>query len=135
MEISSRNYNEIPDHSYYFGFGIINGLPVTGVLSVTRLSNFYGVSLLSSDLAILLEHRGVFFDLVGGLPMLGAANPKPRLAACLTALTSGVTFIAIAYSVGNHGAHVNRIVQIDIVASKAPGLAMVLMKRKGASLP
>jgi hypothetical protein len=45
--------------------GIIHQLPLTGVLSVSRLQVLYGVTITDPNLEILMRHRAVLFGILG----------------------------------------------------------------------
>jgi len=60
------------EHSYAAGLivaGIINTIPVSGVLSGAQLQKLYGLPFAAADpnTKLLLQHRAVLFGIVGGL--------------------------------------------------------------------
>ena len=46
--------------------GLINFLPLIGVLGPRRLESMYGVPMDRADLQVLMQHRAVLFGVVGG---------------------------------------------------------------------
>ena len=48
-----------------FIVGVINFLPVMGVLSAARLSQAYAIELDGNDLVILMRQRALLFGIVG----------------------------------------------------------------------
>ncbi len=47
--------------------GVINIIPVTGVLGAARLQALYGMPFSSGDLLLLMQHRAVMLGSIGGL--------------------------------------------------------------------
>ena len=97
--------------------GLVNLAPVMGVLSAERLQALYGVELTDPNLIILLRHRAVLFGIVGALLLTAAFRPALRSVAFPAGLVSMVSFILVAYLVGDFNAELHRIVWIDVVAS------------------
>ena len=95
--------------------GLINFLPVIGVLSAARLESAYGIELLSNDIIILMRHRALLFGLVGGFVIYSAFNPMYRSVAMLLAGISMVGFIVIAYLTGEYNQNIHKIVMADYV--------------------
>jgi hypothetical protein len=50
----------------FFIVGVINFLPVIGIISASKLSQAYSIELASNDLIILMRHRALLFGIVGG---------------------------------------------------------------------
>ena len=96
--------------------GIIHLLPLSGVLSATRLFDLYGISFDDPNLEILMRHRAVLFGLLGMFLLSSAFLPNLQLAALITGFVSVVSFLYLAYSVGGYNDQVNRIVTADKAA-------------------
>ena len=96
--------------------GIIHILPLSGVLSATRLFDLYGISFDDPNLEILMRHRAVLFGLLGIFLLSSAFLPSLQLAALITGFVSVVSFLYLAYSVGGYNDQVNRIVIADKAA-------------------
>ena len=96
--------------------GIIHILPLSGVLSATRLFDLYGISFDDPNLEILMRHRAVLFGLLGMFLLSSAFLPSLQLAALITGFVSVVSFLYLAYSVGGYNDQVNRIVTADKAA-------------------
>ena len=96
--------------------GIIHILPLSGVLSATRLFDLYGISFDDPNLEILMRHRAVLFGLLGIFLLSSAFLPSLQLAALITGFVSVVSFLYLAYSVGGYNDQVNRIVTADKAA-------------------
>ena len=96
--------------------GIIHLLPLSGVLSATRLFDLYGITFDDPNLEILMRHRAVLFGLLGIFLLSSAFLPSLQLAALITGFVSVVSFLYLAYSVGGYNDQVNRIVIADKAA-------------------
>ena len=96
--------------------GIIHLLPLSGVLSATRLFDLYGITFDDPNLEILMRHRAVLFGLLGMFLISSAFLPNLQLAALITGFVSVVSFLYLAYSVGGYNDQVNRIVTADKAA-------------------
>ena len=96
--------------------GIIHILPLSGVLSATRLFDLYGITFDDPNLEILMRHRAVLFGLLGIFLISSAFLPNLQLAALITGFVSVVSFLYLAYSVGGYNDQVNRIVTADKAA-------------------
>ena len=55
--------------------GLINMIPVLGVLSAQRLQGLYGLAELDSELSLLLRHRALLFGLLGSVIVFSAFVP------------------------------------------------------------
>ena len=96
--------------------GIIHILPLSGVLSATRLFDLYGITFDDPNLEILMRHRAVLFGLLGMFLLSSAFLPNLQLAALITGFVSVVSFLYLAFSVGGYNDQVNRIVTADKAA-------------------
>lgn len=104
--------------------GAINFYPVIGVLSAKMLSDLYLIDIESDDLLILLKHRAILFGLLGGFIIYSAFKSELQWLAIIMGLVSMLSFIAIAFLVGDYGAGVRKVIIADVVASA--GLLIVL---------
>lgn len=108
--------------------GIINLIPVVGVLSVEQLVRLYEVPLDNTDLVILMRHRAVLFGLLGAFIIFSTIRPTLQQIACIAGLISMLSFVVIAYAVGDFGQPMSKIIVADIIGSIA--LAAVLLIRR-----
>ena len=97
--------------------GVVNLLPVSGVLSTSRLRALYGVAFEDSNLVILMRHRAVLFGIIGALLVASAFHAPLRPLALVAGLISMLSFVLIAYRVGNYNEALRRIVLVDLAAS------------------
>lgn len=97
--------------------GILNLLPVSGVLSDARLAALYGVGGLENDVSLLLRHRALLFGIVGGLLVYAAFRPDLRGVAALAGILSMASFSVLAFSLPHSSSNLTRIAWIDVAAS------------------
>jgi hypothetical protein len=74
------------------------------------------VSFAEPNLAILMRHRAVLFGLLGVFLICAAFQPRWQAAALVAGGVSVVSFLVLAWSVGDYNRHLARVVQADIVA-------------------
>ena len=99
--------------------GLVNLLPVSGVLSASRLETLYGVVLEDANLHILMRHRAILFGIVGGLLLVSAFHLPLRRIGLSIGLISMLSFVLIAGLVGGYNAELQRILVFDLAASVA----------------
>ncbi|MCK7548946.1 phosphopantetheine adenylyltransferase [Marinobacter koreensis] len=99
--------------------GIIHLLPVSGVLGADRLAALYGISLCEPNIEILMRHRAILFGLLGLFLVYAAFQPSLQTLAIVAGLVSVVSFISIAWSVGEYNESVRKVVIADIIATVA----------------
>ncbi len=106
--------------------GIINFLPVVGVLSAARLEALYGVDVRDPTLEILLRHRAVLFGVIGGFMIAAAFRQRFHLPAIIGGLIAMLSFLWLYYLAGDAPRALLSIVYADIVGVSALGLALAL---------
>ncbi len=106
--------------------GLINFVPVVGVEGPGRLRALYGISLQDPSLVILMRHRALLFGIVGAFMVYSAFCPDLRVLAIAAGLVSMLGFVVLARATGEANAQVQKVVQVDIVASAALIIALVL---------
>ena len=97
--------------------GAINFYPVIGVLSAQSLTSLYSIDAQSGDLLILLRHRAILFGLLGAFIIYSAFKPELQWLAIVFGLVSMLSFIVIAFLVGDYGIGVHKVIIADVVAS------------------
>ncbi len=95
--------------------GLINFVPVVGVLSAQELQGAYDVALSSNDLIILMRHRALLFGIFGGFILFSAFVPSYQAAAMVMAGISMVGFAVLVHSVGGFNASINKVLIVDYV--------------------
>lgn len=110
----------------------INLAPAAGALSAERMSALYGVGLGDPNLEILMRHRAVLFGLVGGLLLVAVFYPPLQATAYVVGFVSMVSFLVIAWLVGDYSAQIQRVMLIDlagIVSLAGAGFVQLLWLR------
>ena len=98
------------------GVAAIHFLPLVGVLGGERLGQLYGVTIGDPNLEMLMRHRAVLFGVLGVLLVAGALHRPLRIAALLAGYASVVSFLVLAWGVGERTAAVDRVVAADWIA-------------------
>lgn len=99
--------------------GVVNLIPVSGLLSAGQLQSLYGIAFDEPNLQILMRHRAVLFEIVGGLLVAGAFHLPLRRIAIAVGLLSMLSFVVVAWIVGDYNAALRRVVYVDVAASIA----------------
>lgn len=95
---------------------LIHLLPISGVISAERLTVLYGLSFDEPNLAILMRHRAVLFGLLGGFLLCSVFKKTLQPLALLAGFVSVLSFVWLAWSVGDYNDSIARVVIADIVA-------------------
>jgi len=96
--------------------GLIHLLPLIGVLGSQKLASLYGLPFDDPNLAILMRHRAILFGLLGSFLIYGAFTPALQALALIAGYISIVSFLVLAWSVGQYNSELGRIVIMDVVA-------------------
>lgn len=112
------------------GIGLLNLVPVIGVLSAEQITSLYGISVQSADLEILMRHRAVMLGLIGGFLLLAAFRPSLQMPAASIGLVSMSSFVLLAYLAGDYGDQIHRVVVADIIGSVAAVFVLVIIVRQ-----
>ena len=110
--------------------GLINFIPVIGVISAEQLTKLYGITLSDKNLIILLQHRALLFGIIGAFIMYAAFHPSLQPHAFIAALISMLGFIVIASKNGGYNQDLAQIITADIVALVLLCIAFVLFALK-----
>jgi hypothetical protein len=97
----------------------INLAPVFGAVSTERMAAFYGVDLQSPNLQILMRHRAVLFGIVGGLLLVAAFRPQLRTLGYVLGFSSMLSFLVVAWLVGEYSVEIQRVIFVDAVGVAA----------------
>jgi uncharacterized membrane protein len=95
--------------------GLINFIPVAGILSAQRLEGAYGIALSSNDMIILMRHRALLFGVLGGFILFSAFASSYQGAAMIMAGISMVGFAVLVHSVGGFNVSINKVLIVDYV--------------------
>jgi hypothetical protein len=95
---------------------IIHLLPLSGLLGAEKLNALYGTSIGDPDLEILMRHRAVLFGLLGVFILVAAFRPELQVMALVAGFVSVLSFLWLAWSVGDYNSQIVRVVLADGVA-------------------
>ena len=99
-----------------FLVGLINFLPLMGIISIEKINQTYGLSVSDKNLEILLRHRAFLFGLIGGFVFYSLFAPQYQTAAMVLAMLSMVSFILLFWSIGGSNMELVKIYKADLVA-------------------
>ncbi len=105
--------------------GMIHVLPLSGVIGGARLTALYGLQFDEANLAILMRHRAVLFGLLGVFLVFAAFSPSCQTAALIAGFVSVVSFLWLAWTVGDYNAALRRVVIADVIALAALLIALL----------
>ena len=112
--------------------GLINLLPMVGVLSGARIAAGYGIDLPGPDLEILLRHRALLFGVLGGFIVYAAFLPALQWPAMVLAGLSMAGFLLLAWSVGGYNAALAKVALVDAIGLVLLAAAVLLKLQAGA---
>lgn len=115
--------------------GVIHLLPLSGVLGADALTRLYGLDFSEPNLEILMRHRAVLFGLLGALLVASAFRPALRTVSLWAGVVSVVSFLVLAWAVGDYGAAVRRVVAADWIALGCLGAAAALHWGRSRAVP
>ncbi len=116
-----------------FVVGVINFLPVMGVLSAARLSQAYAIDLDSNDIVILMRHRALLFGIVGGFILYSVFVPSYQPPAMVMAALSMVGYVFLMWHQGDYNAALHKIMVVDMVGILCIAGAALLKYSAGAA--
>ncbi len=93
--------------------GLINFIPVAGILSGAAIQSAYGVELTSPDLVILMRHRALLFGLLGGFVLYSVWVPAYQKVAASLAALSMLGFLCLMALEGGYNTLLERIAIVD----------------------
>ncbi len=99
--------------------GLINFLPVIGLVSGQRLQAMYGVAVQDPNLEILLRHRALLFGLLGGFMLASLYRAEWQPVAMTLGMISMLGFLAIAAASGPYNALIRKVALVDVVGIAA----------------
>jgi hypothetical protein len=106
--------------------GIINTLPLSGLLSAARLRALYDIPLTDPATILLLRHRAVLFGIIGGFMLYSAFKPALQPLAMLAAGISMGSFLLLGFGSKSASGALGTIVVMDWVGLVALALAAIL---------
>jgi hypothetical protein len=109
-----------------FLVGVINFLPIIGVLSLDKINQAYGLSVTDNNLEMLLRHRALLFGLIGGFIIYSVFNPQQQTAAIALAAISMLGYLYLSWSIGGANLALVKVAQIDMIGIVLLIIAVVL---------
>ena len=106
--------------------GLINFLPLAGILGASQLQTAYALDFSEPNLQILMRHRALLFGLLGGFMLYAAYAPMYRPAAYVMGLISMLGFLLLYWQVGEANAALKKIAWADVLGLVALSAAMLL---------
>lgn len=97
--------------------GLVNLMPAVGVLGAARLESLYALPMAGEDLLLLMRHRAALFGVLGSFMVIAAFRVQWRMAAMVAGLVSMLSFVFLALPLDAHGAAVQRVFWVDVIAS------------------
>jgi len=101
----------------FFIPGVINFIPIIGVISNHKLSQLYQIDGLDGDLALLLRHRAILFGIVGSVIMLASFQPPIRGHATIAGLVSMVSFVVLVFALKTSNPSLVKVAWVDVGAT------------------
>ncbi|MDC0589300.1 hypothetical protein OAP17_06075 [Porticoccaceae bacterium] len=95
--------------------GLINFLPVIGIISAEKLSVAYAVELIGNDIVILMRHRALLFGLIGGFMLYSVWKPSYQSVAMVMAAISMLGFLFFVAAADHYNASITKIAIIDLI--------------------
>lgn len=95
--------------------GLINFVPVIGVISAQRLELAYSITLAGNDIEILLRHRALLFGILGGFILYSAFNSSYQWVAMIMAGVSMVGFAWLVLTAGGYNEALSKVLFMDVV--------------------
>lgn len=96
--------------------GVIHFLPIIGIIGSEQLLRLYAIKINDPNLEILMRHRAVLFGLLGVFLTYSAFKPKLQFMSIIAGFISVVSFIGLAWSVGDYDEAIQKIITVDLVA-------------------
>ena len=103
--------------------GLINFLPVIGIISAEKLSAAYAVELIGNDIVILMRHRALLFGLIGGFMLYSVWKPSYQSVAMVMAAISMLGFLFFVAAADHYNASITKIAIIDLIGLAALAIA------------
>ena len=95
--------------------GLINFLPVIGIISAEKLSAAYAVELIGNDIVILMRHRALLFGLIGGFMLYSVWKPSYQSVAMVMAAIFMLGFLFFVAAADHYNASITKIAIIDLI--------------------
>jgi len=109
-----------------FLVGVINFLPIIGILSLEKINQSYGLNVADENIAILLRHRALLFGLIGGFTIYSVFNSQYQIPAMVLAGVSMLGFLYFFWSIGDSNSSLLKIAMADIIGVVLLSAALIV---------
>lgn len=109
--------------------GVINFMPLMGILGAERLTTMYGYPFEDPNLVLLMRHRAVLFGLIGGFVFYSLFQPSLQPLAMGAALISMLSFIvlgALEMPLSSFNEALRKVMWVDVIGLILLGLAVTI---------
>ena len=113
--------------------GLVNLLPLLGVLGAARLQQLYGIDVAGDSLTLLMRHRAVLLALVGVGLLWAAVQADVRLPLILAAAISKLSFIILWRLHVPATAQIDRVAWIDVAALVVLAIVVIVRATAGGA--
>lgn len=117
---------EIAISLLFVAVGIINFIPVVGVISPAKVASLYNVQLPDGNSAILLRHRALLFGILGGVTIYAAFFRELQPFAFVMGFMSMIGYAALCIQQGDYNHKLKRVLAADWLALGMFSVALVL---------
>lgn len=106
--------------------GIINFIPVIGVVSSAKVASLYDVDVSDKNDQILLRHRALLFGVLGGVIIYAAFDSTLQPLAFVMGFISMIGYAVLCIQSGEYNSKLKRVLAADWLALAMFTVALVL---------
>ena len=111
--------------------GIINILPSLLAFLPDKISKSYGIEIPNANYELLLRHRAILFEIIGGLMIYSAIVKKYYELSTIAGLVSMTSFIILYFLIGKDiSQELKKVMLIDLVATVILCIGFILFLLK-----
>jgi len=96
--------------------GLINIAPISGLFGSHALEKLYGISIISPDLLMLMQHRAVLLAIVGSFLVVAGFMRSLRPAAAIAGYASMVSYSILFSMSGSTNSNLEQVFWFDVAA-------------------
>jgi len=106
--------------------GVINFVPVAGVLGGKALESAYNIDLKSAELTLLMQHRALLFGVLGGFILYSVFDPVYQTVAIVMAAVSMTGFAVLVLFAGELNSAIKKVLAMDYLGLVLLAAAILL---------
>ena len=110
--------------------GLIHLLPSAGFFGGDSFHGLYGLNVVDVNLDIILRHRAVLFFLLGMFLVVAGFVTKIQWPVGIAGMVSALSFIVLAYWLGDYNVQLARVVAFDWLAVGSLSIALMIRLMK-----